>query len=218
MAKNPEKLTESLRTKVWQRDEAKCQGCGKTLFKIIIIDPCEEILEELHAQHEIPIYKWESECWKCGKKTPHVSYDFHAGFDYAIGSIEKIDKMVMETYSFVKKVYSKTMEQEVIANTCIHCGVLQGNWFVHEEIMLDIYYQGMDNFRDTSFPNILTLDDLINKEDAIFQKYEDIETSGHVHHIDGDPTNNRLENLILLCPSCHKKADMKRRREMKKAS
>jgi len=24
-----------------------------------------------------------------------------------------------------------------------------------------------------------------------------------VHHIDGDCTNNRIENLQLLCPNCH---------------
>lgn len=26
----------------------------------------------------------------------------------------------------------------------------------------------------------------------------------HVHHKDGDPTNNDLENLVALCPTCHK--------------
>jgi 5-methylcytosine-specific restriction endonuclease McrA len=24
-----------------------------------------------------------------------------------------------------------------------------------------------------------------------------------LHHIDGDSKNNKLDNLILLCPSCH---------------
>jgi len=27
---------------------------------------------------------------------------------------------------------------------------------------------------------------------------------GHVHHIDWEPTNNAQENLITLCPSCHR--------------
>jgi hypothetical protein len=33
------------------------------------------------------------------------------------------------------------------------------------------------------------------------------ETPVHVHHIDGDPTNNTFENLIALCPTDHERAD-----------
>lgn len=28
----------------------------------------------------------------------------------------------------------------------------------------------------------------------------------HIHHIDGDNSNNNLRNLIALCPNCHTKA------------
>jgi hypothetical protein len=28
-----------------------------------------------------------------------------------------------------------------------------------------------------------------------------------IHHIDGNPTNNRPENLMLLCPNCHAKTE-----------
>jgi 5-methylcytosine-specific restriction endonuclease McrA len=28
----------------------------------------------------------------------------------------------------------------------------------------------------------------------------------HIHHKDGDPTNNRLSNLKVLCPNCHSAA------------
>lgn len=28
-----------------------------------------------------------------------------------------------------------------------------------------------------------------------------------LHHIDGDPTNNALENLQMVCPNCHAQTD-----------
>jgi len=206
-----------LRNKVWERDNASCQRCSKKLYKIETIEPFKEILEELHDLKEIKIYKWERECWKCKKKTPRVSYYFCAGFNYHIGEIEKIDKILMENYPFVKRIYSKTMEQEVIANTCVYCGSLQGNWFIGEELILDIIYQGLNNFLDIIIPNNLILEDLsFDKEDPMFQPYPDIKTFGHVHHIDGDRNNNSLENLILICP-LHKKADFERRKNIRKS-
>ncbi len=83
---------------------------------------------------KIPIYKWDGHCWKCGKMTPHISYDFCCGSDHSIGSLPLLDKKLMELYPFIKRVYSHTMRQEIIANTCIHCGSLQGNFFIIEEL------------------------------------------------------------------------------------
>ena len=31
--------------------------------------------------------------------------------------------------------------------------------------------------------------------------------SFYLHHIDGDNTNNKLENLQILCPNCHTMTD-----------
>lgn len=31
----------------------------------------------------------------------------------------------------------------------------------------------------------------------------------HVHHVDADTGNNKLSNLVALCPRCHRKAEMK---------
>src|SRR3989338_7439916 len=54
----------------------------------------------------------------------------------------------------------------------------------------------------------------IDKE-AIFRKFENKcaicgEVEGlHIHHKDKNPTNNREDNLIVLCGVCHKKIHMK---------
>lgn len=84
---------------------------------------------------KIPIYKWDAYCWKCGNITPHISYDFRCGSDHSIGDLPLIDLKLMELYTFVRKIHSHTMQQEVIANTCNHCGSLQGNFFILEELI-----------------------------------------------------------------------------------
>jgi hypothetical protein len=213
MSRTPPKITDELRNEVWLRDKGTCQNCDKKLSKIKFFNPYNEVLEELHSLKEILIYRWERNCWKCKRKTPRVSYDIEVNFSYHIGDIQKIDEILMEKYPFVKRKVSYTLGEEVIANICTHCGELQGNFYISEEL-LNLRYEGIDNFIDIVLPNNLKIEDLdIDREDPMLQEYEVIERFGHIHHIDGDTTNNNLENLILLCPSCHKKADIKRRKK-----
>jgi 5-methylcytosine-specific restriction endonuclease McrA len=40
-----------------------------------------------------------------------------------------------------------------------------------------------------------------------------IKSGGHIHHKDGDPTNNNIKNLIALCRKCHQEIPKKRKRE-----
>lgn len=37
-----------------------------------------------------------------------------------------------------------------------------------------------------------------------------------VHHIDGNKTNNNLDNLLLLCPNCHALTETYRGKNIKK--
>lgn len=107
----------------------------------------------------------------------------------------------MQKYPFVKRTFSKTRREEVIANTCVHCESLQGNWFIMEDL-IDMAHNRDMKLIDLVLPNNLTAEDLhINRED-----YKPMMTSlGHIHHKDGNPKNNDPGNLVLLCRDCHAK-------------
>lgn len=202
-------MDSSLRLKIWQRDNGTCQECKKILYKMI--DPYEDIIKELKTIREIPIFKWTKNCWKCNQETPIITYDFAVAYDYHMGSIEKLDKLLMRKYPFVKEIFSKTMEQDVIANTCINCSGLQGNWFVMEDIIeMKASDIDMNQYIDTVISIDLEFEDLrIDKKEL--QPYRDeIPLIAHVHHKDMNNKNNELKNLILLCRECHLKMHSKK--------
>ncbi len=138
-----------------------------------ITNPYKEIVEELRTLKDIPIYKWNQTCWKCSKETPVVSYDIRAGYNFYIGDILKLDETLIQNYPFVKKVFSKTMEKEMTANTCIHCSALQGNWYVIDAL-IDIMSPDdvdMDKLTDKRLLNNLEFEDLpIDRKDLEPQK------------------------------------------------
>jgi 5-methylcytosine-specific restriction endonuclease McrA len=198
----PKRIDYKLRWYIWERDKGTCQKCKKQLYELI--DPYEEAIEELQNLHEIKIYKWIHKCWKCGKETPIVTYDLGILMDNQLGTIKKLDEMLMQKYSFVNKKFSKTQQAEDVANTCINCGALQGNFFLVKELLLKkADGQNMDELVDITFPNDLEPEDLQIERGEL--TYEEKSSYANVHHIDGNRSNNNLENLILLCRQCHMK-------------
>lgn len=114
------------------------------------------------ATEYIFIIEGQRTCWKCGRSTKVIGlgvgefiHIFDAGNgpeyegpeDYADSSEElhlawtaceedippKLRKYLMETYS-VKTGYSQTIGENCFANHCDHCGALQGNYYVFEEV------------------------------------------------------------------------------------
>ena len=193
-------MDDELRNRIWSRDKGVCQNCQKKLFA----GPYEKVVEKLSSLKEIPIYKWFKECWKCQKETPLVTYDFEGFFStFHIGDIEKLDRVLMQKYSFVKKTFSKTMGCEVIANTCVHCGSLQGNWYVMEDLLEMPNNKNMNELIDIVLPNNLTFEDLHDPENFNPEPFLLKFSIGYIHHKDGNPENNSPENLVLLCSKCH---------------
>ena len=193
-------MNDALRNLIWERDKGKCQGCGKELT--MKINPYDDILSQFLDLKEIKIFKWERPCWKCDNTTSIVTYDLEVGYDFHIGSITKLDKLLMERYPSVKNVFSKTMEENTIANVCVKCGMLQGNWFIMEEL-LEMKNDGVDfeKLVDAVIPNTFDFKDFYGDEE--FETYEERLSSGHIHHKDRNRDNNEPGNLILLCRDCH---------------
>lgn len=194
-----------LRNEVWERDKGVCQICKRKLFETKIIDPYEGIAAELSVLKEIPILKWYKKCWNCQKETLVVSYYFTTVYSWHLGDIRKLDENLMQKYSFVKQTYSKKMGKEVIANTCVNCGSIQGNSYIRKDLD-EMAADGKDTNEliDLVLPNNLTFEDLpIEKEEP---KPVEVKLSiDNIHHKDGNWENNDLGNLILLCKDCHKK-------------
>lgn len=91
------------------------------------------------------IYCWEKECYRCGKKTPVYSYylDYDlAGLDelfslagptVGLGDLSYIDELLSTKIPTIQMRYSKTTHTKYMANTCKHCGALQGRNYVVED-------------------------------------------------------------------------------------
>jgi len=196
-------MDDKLKNRIWSRDKGVCQNCQKKLLVRVHPNSHEKVIEKLSSLKEIPIYKWSKECWKCQKETPIVSYSFEVVFSpFNIGDIEKLDKILRQKYSFVKKTFSKKMG-EVIANTCVHCGSLQGNWYVMEDLREMVDYENVNRLIDIVLPNNLVFEDLYDPEDFRTEPFLLKLPIGRVHHKDGNPENNSPDNLVLLCSKCH---------------
>lgn len=196
-----------LRRQVLERDKRVCQACGRQLWANVLVDELGETRDDIERtlRDEVAVLRWTHECWKCENSTPIVSYYLTAAYNHSIGDIESLDCMLMERYSFVKRQYSHTRERRVIANSCVHCGSLQGNKYVLDDLLG--FLAGYSEARpevDLYLPNCLSWEDLgLDGLKLPGPRLIERPLPAHVHHVDGDPGNTVLENLVLLCPECH---------------
>lgn len=111
--------------------------------------------------------------------------------------------MLLAKYPFVNRIYSKTQRKEVTANTCIHCGSLQGNHFTGQSLLY-IDNDSLENKIDSIIHFDLTQNDF-DIDPGALEPMISRSSLGHVHQIDKNSDNNILSNLVLLCSSCHRK-------------
>jgi hypothetical protein len=100
-----------------------------------------EFVQAFIKEHGINIYRWEKDCWKCGKRTQVFSYylnyeleeldeDLGSYEPIGLGDLDHIDQLLGREFSSIKMRYSNTTKSKYMANTCVHCGALQGRNYV----------------------------------------------------------------------------------------
>ncbi|MFX0173899.1 MAG: hypothetical protein ACFE9L_18600 [Candidatus Hodarchaeota archaeon] len=108
---------------------------------------------------------------------------------------ERLGKIINEKYPFFYRSYSKEAGDKYFANHCPHCHIIQGDWYLHKWF-IDMRYKGKK-------PSTEYVD--------VPPRYKIIEKSfpHAIHHIDEDPSNNELSNLIVI-RDCHKSFHFKK--------
>ena len=167
-----------LKSKLRAIQENKCSQCGNKLYNL---------------SQSIPIRRWKQTCWKCGNETEVVSYKIEKGgiSNSVIGSHKELDEILKTEYSFVKEVYSKTMQELTIGNICQNCGIFQGNGFIEHDLVWDAGLYSYDNSFDKFFP------------------IERVLSIGYIVYKDSNEENKALNNLKLICYDCYKNRDGK---------
>ena len=120
-----------------------------------------EFVQELLRIQGVNIYKWDKACWKCNKVTPVYSYYLSKqlanleGFPadcfgtIGLGDILSIDELLEKDIPTIRKRYSKTVGYSYTANSCVHCGAIQGRNYVVDdphEILHELWYGGMEKY------------------------------------------------------------------------
>lgn len=100
---------------------------------------------------------------------------------------------------------------------CAYCGenwVSYGRKFCSEGCRLksqeDIFWkklQNGENNRPATIKKYLIKFRGHQCEACNTKKWNDRDVPLNIHHIDGNPLNNKVENLQILCPNCHAQTD-----------
>ena len=127
-----------------------------------------ELVLRFVEKYGINIYRWERKCYKCGKVTPvysyYLSYELEeldeifsmSGPTVGLGDISHVDYLLSTIIPSIKKCFSHTTQSSYIANTCIHCGALQGRNYVVDdphEIIGELWHEhGMEKYLYKTIP------------------------------------------------------------------
>ncbi len=124
---------------------------------------------------------------------------------------EIIEEIISSKFDWIKtvrkliKISEKRIEEEEINEEVEKIKLREQKRKVREKAEKKLY--GKKKTIRKSMP--------LNEKEMILSKFNNqcavcIQTEGlHIHHKDHNPSNNKMENLVVLCGVCHKKTHMK---------
>lgn len=135
-------------------------------------------------------------------------------------NLEKIKKAVEESVNFTEVLdkigvprqgnNSKTL-RNILDNNNISYSHFTGRArsYVTNYVNVSEYLNGNKKIKSSKLKEKLLKENLIENRCAIcnITEWQGKSITLQLHHIDGNPNNNNLENLQLLCPNCHSQTD-----------
>ena len=99
---------------------------------------------------------------------------------------------------------------ELKTGTCTDCGCDISRRSTRCKSCFDVYQQKDDCLETTSRQRKVVREYRNDHEFCELCGCHENESKLEVHHINGSPYNNKDENLLCVCPTCHRKEDMQR--------
>jgi len=162
----------------------KCRLCNKGYYKVResqygLFGGCStfpnckstiktpDLIFEFLINRGVDIYSWDKECYKCYNKTKVYSYFLYYELEelddifsmlhgLGLGDLSWVDNQLIKKIETIKNCFSKTTKSSYVANTCNHCGALQGRNYVVDdppEIFQELFHDhSMEKYLFHTFP------------------------------------------------------------------
>lgn len=145
------------------------------------------------------IVEGKQSCFKCGKMTTVIGFGFENYYEVYNDSFErysdeihiasgiyslspKLVKYLKEKYNFYLG-YSKTAENEYYSNHCKHCNVIQGNFFLFDEVDSPFFIDSIEKAKNLKLNKVILKNDIMidacigyGSKDSLIKKYGEINT------------------------------------------
>ena len=187
LSKRRSHIRDDLRRLLWERCKGRCESCG-TELKRLVPAPREKTLT---------VEVWDGfPCYRCDHLNRVIALKDDLGCLVTWLGRDDIGWALSSRYPFFKKGYSKTVGDSYYANHCDNCGALQGDWFVIEWLLNRAYEVAPVLTQVVPYKGKLSDDQPV---------YDEFDAPHDIHHRDGNPANNSLQNLQLVCTICHRR-------------